>query len=369
MYIYPLDEIYSKALKTDYPVCGAGGGNVEPIDPAILEKLLSFTALDQDTTMTIRRNNYISFNNLQYTFGVKWKKTADTGDVTIVIPYGQTVYIKAENFQSSKYNGQGVINHNHDVSVGGDVTSLLNGIGGDVALTTNYTFKDLFKDNQHITNCANLPSTNISEGCYMQMYYNCSKITTIPNNYLISTTAPDYCYQGMFCQNTNLTAIPDNLLKATSAGISAYNNMFGKCSSLTSLPTNFLQTTSFGKMTCTQMFVECTNLLDLSNVIINVNSSASNSFDSTFKSCTSLTKTPLFQGTSQPSNNCFDYCFYGDTSLTDAYADFPGTWSAMGFNYWLHNVSGSGTLHNLGGATGIPNSASGYPSGWTLSAS
>lgn len=91
------------------------------------------------------------------------------------------------------------------VNGGGDLTSLLNGVGGDVALT-HYAFISMF-------------------------YVNCAGLKTAPN--LPSTTLGNYCYANLFAQTGITSAVlPARVLKDHS-----YSNTFRYCSQLTEVVT------------------------------------------------------------------------------------------------------------------------------------
>lgn len=48
---------------------------------------------------------------------------------------------------------------------------------------------------------------------------------------------------------------------------------------------------------------------------------------------------------------------------------FTSDWNGAFLTDWLDGVASSGTLYNLGGATNIPSSTSGCPTGWTIKTS
>lgn len=90
------------------------------------------------------------------------------------------------------------------VAASGDVTSLLNGVGGDVALAVR-CFYCMFLDCAGLTTAPSLPSMTLAEHCYGYMFQSCTGLTTAP--VLPATTLADHCYTNMFYGCTELTSI------------------------------------------------------------------------------------------------------------------------------------------------------------------
>lgn len=95
-----------------------------------------------------------------------------------------------------------------NIAASGDITSLLNEVGGDVDLSTNnrsYNFYSLFKGCTALTSAPKLPSTILSSSCYANMFEGCTLLTTAPE--LPATTLADHCYEMMFYNCTALNSI------------------------------------------------------------------------------------------------------------------------------------------------------------------
>ena len=73
-----------------------------------------------------------------------------------------------------------------------------------------------------------LPATTLADGCYGDMFRNCTSLTTAPA--LPATTLADRCYQNMFMSCTSLTTAPE--LPATTLANSCYGGMFWDCTNL-----------------------------------------------------------------------------------------------------------------------------------------
>ena len=114
-------------------------------------------------------------------------------------------------------------------SAEGDVTSLLNGIGGDVPLA-DYCYSGMFYGCTGLTTAPALPATTLASNCYGSMFSGCTSLTEAPA--LPATALADYCYSGMFYGCTGLTTAP--ALPATTLVEGCYAYMFNGCTGITS---------------------------------------------------------------------------------------------------------------------------------------
>ncbi len=118
---------------------------------------------------------------------------------------------------------------NGRVAAAGDVTSLLNGEGGDVQLA-EYCYVFMFQDCTGLTEAPALPATTLAEYCYDSMFSGCTGLTEAPA--LPATTLATGCYNSMFSGCTGLTAAP--ALPATTLAAGCYASMFYGCVNITS---------------------------------------------------------------------------------------------------------------------------------------
>lgn len=91
---------------------------------------------------------------------------------------------------------------------------------------------------------------------FYKLFYNCSNIVNVSNNFLPATTLTSYCYDRMFYYCTNLTTAPE--LPATTLAYNCYYEMFYCCSSLTIAPE--LPATTLADSCYYNMFRGCTKL-------------------------------------------------------------------------------------------------------------
>ena len=112
------------------------------------------------------------------------------------------------------------------VAASGDVTSLLNGVGGDASIAVG-CYRSMFNGCTGLTVAPALPATTLAEGCYIGMFNSCTGLTAAPA--LPATTLAEGCYSEMFYSCTSITS-HDVATFNTSQNV-FYNN--SSCASLT----------------------------------------------------------------------------------------------------------------------------------------
>lgn len=118
---------------------------------------------------------------------------------------------------------------NGSVAASGDITSLLNGVGGDVAMQP-CCCAHMFEGCTGLTSSPALPSTTLAEMCYSYMFGDCTDLTSAPA--LLATTLAVACYSGMFNHCINLTSAP--ALPAKTLADECYESTFTDCGSIIS---------------------------------------------------------------------------------------------------------------------------------------
>lgn len=189
-------------------------------------------------------------------------------------------------------------------------------------------FSDDFADKTNIN--------TISSSKYNSNVFNgLTNLLSAENLVLPATTLKDNCYQGMFMNCTSLTTAP-TILPATTLTYSCYKEMFQGCTSLTTPP----------QLPATTLAIGC--------------------YQSMFSSCTSLTTAPELPATTY-SNSCYQYMFYDCTSLNYAKMMLlSGVSEGNATNFWMYNVSATGTFVKNANATWSSTGNNGIPSGWTV---
>jgi len=334
------------------------------------ENYLTFTAQESNSSITV---NYKSGTNIKY------KKNTDndwidcpSGTLITLTSVGDYVFLKGDGFSTyadasniASFGMSGLI------AGSGDITSLLNGVGGNVALESN-CFRSMFKGCTSLTSSPNLPSESIASSCYQDMFFNCSGLLTAPA--LPATTLAASCYRAMFCCCSSLITAPAlpatslyncsncyfdmfnscsslitaPTLPATTLSGNCYRGMFGGCTSLTtapSLPSENIASSCYQDMffgcsalvnaptlpattlagSCYRaMFCGCTSLVTPPALPATSLNNCSNCYYEMFNGCTSLASTPTLPATTLAAS-CYRGMFYACTSLTTA-TDFPATY-------------------------------------------
>ena len=144
-----------------------------------------------------------------------------------------TVYFKGENFKS--YNSSlgytrihlHNLSANSTISIGGDITTLINPAGNVFTLTDTSVFNSLFRNinDSNIdsvdASALKLTSTTLTNFCYDNMFYG-SKLTAAPT--LPVATLAEYCYRNMFYGCDLLESV--QTLPATYISKGAYDSMY-----------------------------------------------------------------------------------------------------------------------------------------------
>ena len=224
-------------------------GNVNEKYLRSSRKPLCFTALTDETGVILEKEGSPYAINLQYsTDGRTWSDyyiegelvyTANEGYVPLA-KAGDKVYFKATatnsdfNINDSSYYHFVIFDQsNSNVSVNGDIMSLLDSECMQTSIPTDYCFTHLFSNCIGLKDASDLilSATKLTENCYYGMFVDCISLTAAP--VLNATTLAKYCYAGMFQGCNTLETAP--VLNATTLEEGCYNNMFYGCSMLNSV--------------------------------------------------------------------------------------------------------------------------------------
>lgn len=182
-----------------------------------------------------------------------------------------------------------------------------------------------------------LPATELTKGCYVRMFFQCTELTTAPK--LPATDLADFCYYNIFrgCSKlVNVSFVMPNVeLKPN-----CYREMFRKCTSLQSIPEYFLPSTTLAEYCYQQMFADDTNLIQ----------------------APVLPAETLVEG-------CYKQMFSGCEKLNYIKCLATSGINATNLNGWVTNVKvTNGTFVKSSAVTSWPTDtgANGIPSGWTV---
>ena len=192
----------------------------------------------------------------------------------------------------------------------GDVTSLINGIGGDCALP-NFAFVGLFSGCTSLLTSPKLPSTTLSKRCYQNMLKWCSSIKIAPE--LPANNLSEGCYYVMFGNCYSLTKAPK--LQATVMVESCYSGMFQNASGLSDVSEiNFSSAVTLA-VDCYGNMFRGTNLSAATE--LPMKTLAKNCFRQMFSNCSALTTSPDLMATTL-AESCYRGMFINCINLTHA---------------------------------------------------
>lgn len=187
---------------------------------------LTFEALESGTfTFTGYSTNTVSYS---IDNGKTWTSLA-SATASPTISAGDRIMWKASRLSiDSSESGIGTFSATGNFNMEGNAMSLASGDDfiGKTTISA-YQFRTLFKNNTKLISAENLilPATTASSGCYREMFYGCTGLTTPPE--LPATTLSNNCYDYMFYDCTNLKSAP-KLYAATLAN-NSYRGLFYGC--------------------------------------------------------------------------------------------------------------------------------------------
>ena len=159
------------------------------------------------------------------------------GDIIIIYP-GEKVYFRNDSgyFNWCEYghngNAQTQFECDENYAVGGNLMSLIDYNNMDTAVLSDGCFLGLFYESYHLTDASKLILPNkTATNCFKQMFYNCSKLTKVPE--LPARELSSGCYKELFYGCTSLVNPP--VLPAKSMSYECYRELFYGCSKLNSL--------------------------------------------------------------------------------------------------------------------------------------
>lgn len=189
-----------------------------------------------------------------------------------------------------------------------------------------------------------LPATYLSQSCYRNMFYSCTRLIKSPKLLPATTLGvlmPDrmqgtayYCYRSMFEYCTSLTTVPEIAALYLSTG--CCYSMFSSCSSLVTGPS-----------------------------ILPATILANDCYRSMFISCTSLTVAPELPATTL-TEYCYYYMFRNDSNLNYIKCLATDISAANSTTNWVQNVAANGTFVKDTNMSSWNRGTRGIPNNWTV---
>lgn len=166
---------------------------------------LSFTAIEDSTIGTKITGTISPAPNVEYS---KDKNSwSDLTANTVSLSAGETIYVRGNNPNSFSIDANNYLKFTMtgSINAGGDITTLVNRIGGVLTIPSAGYFINLFNSLAALKSVPKLPSINLTRNCYRNMLRH-TGITESPE--LPATTLADYCYCDMFSGCSNLVVAP-----------------------------------------------------------------------------------------------------------------------------------------------------------------
>ena len=201
-----------------------------------------------------------------------------------------------------------------------------------------------------------LPATTLASYCYEYMFANCKGLIEAP--ILPSVTMANYCYNGMFENCSGLVDAPD--LPSQTLAYGCYYEMFKGCTSITVAPE--LPALTLDYYCYNGMFSGCTNLATAPS--LPSTTLAIGCYANMFTDCIELTKAPDLPAANLPTS-CYAKMFYNCNKLNSVKC-LATELAYDSTNYWLYNVSPTGTFVKSAKMNDWATGASGIPEGWTV---
>jgi hypothetical protein len=308
------------------------------------------------------------------------------GSTQVSLASGDNIRLRGLNSSmASSTNDYNYFVMSGELEASGDVTSLLNNVGGVTEISTDYCFCGLFRNCSSLITPPDLPSTTVSKYCYSYMFSGCTSLKQAPalpaNNLdnscyyymfnvcrslvvapvLNATKLAMSCYAYMFNDCTNLSIVQETL-QNTKLYRSCYYHMFDSCTSLKKAPV--LPATEVQQLCYSYMFSGCTSL-SIVQETLPATTLASSCYGSMFSGCSSLEKAPVLPAT-ELVTSCYINMFANCSRLKYVKAMFTTEPANAYTSRWLYKVPSVGTFVKNSSATWTTTGANAVPNGWTV---
>ena len=306
--------VSANATERDGAITISNGTDTVTISVSQGVHILTFIAENAGSTVRLNKSNSPYAISLEYSVdgGSTWGNytwSGNNGTLITLANVGDSVRMRGVNSKiSANLSSFYKFVMTGRISASGDITSLLNGKGGD-ANVPDSCFNHMFVGCASLTTAPALPATTLANYCYSYMFQGCIALTTAPA--LSATTLAQNCYSYMFSDCESLTTPP--ALSATTLANQCYHSMFSGCTSLTTAPA--LPATTLAQNCYSGMFQGCIALTTAP--ALSATTLAQNCYSYMFSGCESLTTPPALLATTL-ANQCYHSMFSGCTSLTTA---------------------------------------------------
>lgn len=183
------------------------------------------------------------------------------------------------------------------------------------------------------------------------------------DNATSSAASTAKCLKQLFYECTTIVYVAENFLPATTLVTESYMNMFYGCTSLVYGPN--IQPTTVSTGSCSAMFSGCSSLKKAST-ILPAPILQPRCYSQMYRDCSSLTTAPVLPALTLV-DNCYQHLFSNCSSLNYIKAMFTSPAPSYTYtNAWVNGVSSTGTFVKNKNATWDVSGWHGVPSGWTI---
>ena len=145
----------------------------------------------------------------------------------------------------------------------------------------------------------------------------------------------------------------------------AFVNLFYNCSNIINVSSNFLPATTLANSCYNYMFWGCTSLTTTPKLPATNLTGAYLCYNNMFRGCTSLTAAPELPATTLEST-CYEYMFEGYTKLNHIKMLATDISARSCLEKWVSGVATTGTFVKNPTMINIPTGNNGIPEGWTV---
>lgn len=191
--------------------------------------------------------------------GKLWYRTAGSEDEWTELPQETVVPVTKAGIELKGNINKPYFTMTGSIAARGDITALLNEVGGDCTLT-DACLNGVFSNNSALTEGPDFPATVMATNCYYGAFMNCTSLIKCPE--LPSLKLAGSCYAYMFAGCTSLER-PCQYLMATHISDYAYANMFMDCTKLRTVPITIAGAT-MEKYAYIHMFERCSRIVGYS---------------------------------------------------------------------------------------------------------
>ena len=210
-YTYKLTVGKNKISVSGISVTPWNTGTITDNGKAELVPFITFTPKGEQVFKMTASTGY-TISGLEYSVNYgEWTPVVKDSEVSFGGDKGDLRLRGKNENGTAKFNGGNatITFTNPDVKVAckGDIRTLLDWENYKTVNTQNARFSYLFKDCAVLTSAPELPATTLANGCYENMFLNCTKLSTVtmlaPSEKI--SKASNYCYNWLYNAGTDKT--------------------------------------------------------------------------------------------------------------------------------------------------------------------